>query len=187
MPGQDGKQQVFARLRREERSSVVLAADAELFQRDGAQWVRLLDGRRYEEGETALAFRVERFEWQELRLQTKSEESPKFRMKAIPSSRLLAEPGRQELAEIARRLGLPLAVLLLVAMALPLGESSPRTSKGYALVMAVLVFVTYTNFISVSYGWISRGRMEFWSGLTLPHALAALAWLGLMLWRSRRG
>lgn len=187
MPGQDGQQQVFARLRREGRSSVIFAADAELFQRDEAQWVRLLDGRRYEEGQTPLAFRIEQFEWQELRLQAKAGESPRFRMKAIPLPELLAEPGRQALAELARRLGLPLAVLLLVAMALPLGESSPRTSKGYALVMAVLVFVTYTNFISVSYGWIARGRMEFWSGLMLPHALAALAWLGLMVWRNRRG
>ena len=74
-----------------------------------------------------------------------------------------------------------------VLMALPLGEAGPRTSKGYALVLAVLIFVAYTNFISVSYGWIARGRLGFWEGLALPHAMALLAWIGLMRWRSRRG
>ena len=186
-PGKDGTQQVFARLQREGRTTVVLAADAELFQREGAQWVRLRDGRRYDEGDAPLAFRVERFAWQELRLRASSSEVPKFKMKAAPLAQLLLAAGRVERAELARRLGLPLAAVLLVLMALPLGEAGPRTSKGYALVLAVLIFVAYTNFISVSYGWIARGRLGFWEGLALPHAMALLAWIGLMRWRSRRG
>jgi len=80
-------------LQREGRTTVVLAADAELFQREGAQWVRLRDGRRYDEGDAPLAFRVERFAWQELRLRASSSEVPKFKMKAAPLAQLLLAAG----------------------------------------------------------------------------------------------
>lgn len=183
----EGRNQLFARLLHDGKTSVVLAGGVELFQRDGAQWIRLHDGRRYDEGDTPLAFRVEQFTWQELLLQSKTSDVPKFKLKTVSLERLLMKPGREELAELTRRLGLPMAVVLLTLMALPLGESSPRTSKGYTLVLALLIFVAYTNFINVSYGWIARGKLPFNAGLALPHALALVTWLALLLWRRKRG
>ena len=187
MATEEGRNQLFARLLNEGKTSVVLAAGAELFQRDGAQWVRLHDGRRYDEGDTPLSFRVEQFAWQELLLQSKTADAPKFRLKSTPIESLLAKPGREELAEFTRRLGLPLALIFLILMALPLGESNPRTSRGYTLVLALLIFVSYTNLISVSYGWIARGKLSFVAGLLLPHGLAFATWLALLQWRRRRG
>ncbi|MBI5781140.1 MAG: LPS export ABC transporter permease LptF [Rhodocyclales bacterium] len=188
MATEEGRNQLFARLLNDEgKTSVVLAAEAELFQRDGAQWVRLRDGRRYDESDTPLSFRVVQFAWQELRLQSKTADEPKFRLKSRPIDNLLAQPGKEELAELARRLGLPLALILFILMALPLGESNPRTSRGYTLILALLIFVSYTNLISVSYGWIARGKLSFVSGLLLPHGLAFATWLALLYWRRKRG
>ena len=42
------------------------------------------------------------------------------------------------------------------------------------MLIAILIYVIYTNLMTVSQAWVSRGIMPFWIGVWAVHALMLL-------------
>jgi lipopolysaccharide export system permease protein len=93
---------------------------------------------------------------------------------------LMREPTRQNLAELAWRLGLALAALNFVVIAITVSSVNPRAGRSGNLVFALFAFVVYFNLLNLGQSWISSGKVGFAGFLLGLHGgvlLAGLLWL----------
>ena len=72
------------------------------------------------------------------------------------------------------RLSLPLSALILALLAIPLSFVNPRAGRSANLVLAILVFMIYSNFTSISQAWIAQQRISVVTGLLGVHAVMLL-------------
>ena len=95
--------------------------------------------------------------------------------------RLLLEPTPVNRAELAWRLGLALAALNFVVLAITVSSVNPRAGRSGNLVFALFAFVVYYNLLNLGHSWIGSGRASFGGFLFALHGtafLAGLLWLG---------
>jgi lipopolysaccharide export system permease protein len=100
------------------------------------------------------------------------------RMKATPA--LLRQPTPRNLAELSWRLGLTLAALNCVILALAATRVNPRVGRSASLIFALFAFATYYNLIGVGESWIANRRIGLVPFLLMLHGgilALATAWL----------
>jgi lipopolysaccharide export system permease protein len=90
-----------------------------------------------------------------------------------PTLELLRNPTKDNLAEFAWRAGLPLIAINLMLLAIPLAHQNPRRGRTLNLVMAVLIYLTYSNLLNVVQSWVEQGKMSFPVGLIGLHVIVA--------------
>lgn len=84
--------------------------------------------------------------------------------------------------ELSWRLGLSLAGINLVLMALAMSAVNPRAGRSYHLGLALFVFIAYYNLLNVGQNWIANGRVGFGVYMLQLHGgmfLLATTWLTL--------
>lgn len=150
---------------------------------DGDRYLVMLNGRRYEGTPGRADYRVVSFGRYAVRIE--QSEAKKF----LPSQRslstlgLVAEPTPENLGELSVRIGVPISAILLALMAIPLSAVNPRTGRSVNLIMAVLVFMIYTNLVSLSQTWITRGKLPPLVGMGSVHAVMLCVLALLFAWR----
>ena len=72
--------------------------------------------------------------------------------------------------------------LMLALLAIPLSFVNPRAGRTNNLILAVLVYLIYSNAVSVCQSWIGQGRMRFDVGLLAPHVVM-LGVLAILFYR----
>jgi lipopolysaccharide export system permease protein len=102
--------------------------------------------------------------------------------KAKPSTDLIRDPTARHLGELLWRIGLPLSAVALALLAIPLSSFNPRVGRSINLIVALLVYVTYSNLLSLSQAWVVQGRLPFGVGVWLIHVIL-LAVAAVMFWR----
>jgi lipopolysaccharide export system permease protein len=68
----------------------------------------------------------------------------------------------------------PILALILTLLAIPMSHVNPRIGRSFNLVAAAFLYMVYTNCLNIVQSMIAQGRIGFWTGLLLPHAVAAL-------------
>jgi len=184
---------VVARVNEGEWLSVITAERAFVQVEDnGDRFLVLGDGHRYDVKPGLTELRLFDFDQYGVRLESKQDLSPaalrsrvEARIKARPTTLLLADGTPEARSQIMWRLALPLAALNLALLAIPLGAVNPRLGVSGDLMIAALTGLLYMNLINLSRGWIRNGQLDFAVGLWLVHALfaALMAW---MMWRRLR-
>jgi lipopolysaccharide export system permease protein len=99
-----------------------------------------------------------------------------------PTWDLLKQPSRENWAELSWRLGLGLAGINLLLLALAVSAVNPRVGRSYHLGLALFVFVAYYNMLNVGQSWISTGRYNFASFMLALHGgvfMMAMLWLSI--------
>ena len=86
-------------------------------------------------------------------------------------------------AELLWRLASPLTCLVLVLLAIPLGFVNPRAGSSANLIIALLIFFTYTNLVKLVEASVKQGRFSFALSWWPLHLLVGLVVLGLFFWR----
>ena len=148
----------------------------------GDRFVILEGGRRYDGVPGTAGFRVVEFERYEVLIEEREAISPTVRAKATTTRELLARPDNRNMGELAGRIGLPIASLLLAVLAIPLSFVNPRAGRSANLIFAILAFLVYHNVISISEAWVSQGRLPFSLAVLAPHLLV-IGLLALMFYR----
>lgn len=100
--------------------------------------------------------------------------------KATNTLRLIQNPTPNNLGELAWRLGLAIAALNLLVIALAVTSANPRVGRGGNLALALFIFVVYYNFINLGQSWISAGKFQLIPFLLTLHGgvlLLATGWL----------
>lgn len=172
---------LFIHIERDGRLDVVTAARGELYF-DGEQerYLRLEDGFRVEGDPEALDFRMMRFVRNDLRLPDHQRQSLIEDPRLRPSSALLGDADPEAVAELHWRLGLPLATAVLAVLSIPLGRSQPRQPRYGRLLLALMGYLIYLNFLILGTAWLAEERLAGGFGLWwvhLPAATLASWWL----------
>lgn len=172
-PDQSKVQNVFVTSTENGKVNVVVSQTGHTETRDGSRFVVLEDGRRYDGTPGQPNFKIMEFE----RYGVKITSNPVVNVpttNSTPTLDLLRNPTRDNLAEFAWRAGLPLIALNLLVLGIPLAYQNPRRSRTINLVMAVLIYLTYSNLLNVVQAQIEQGKMSFGVGLVGLHALVAV-------------
>jgi lipopolysaccharide export system permease protein len=100
--------------------------------------------------------------------------------KATHTLQLMQNPTLINQGELAWRVGLALAAVNFMVIALAITSANPRVGRGGNLALALFIFVVYYNFINLGQSWISAGKMSLLPFLLALHGgvlAAALLWL----------
>ncbi|APR35311.1 LPS export ABC transporter permease LptF [Paraburkholderia sp. SOS3] len=141
-------------------------------QKNGDRFVVLENGRRYDGEPGHPDFRIMEFARYGIKIQSQPVVTTPTAT-GTPTLELLRNPTRDNLAEFAWRAGLPLIAINLMLLAIPLAYQNPRRSRTINLVMAVLIYLTYSNVLNVVQSWIQQGKMSFAVGLVGLHLVVA--------------
>ncbi|QID17289.1 LPS export ABC transporter permease LptF [Nitrogeniibacter mangrovi] len=171
--GDDGRvKNVFVSTMQDGKLGVMVAEEGFVETRpDGQRFVVLERGRRYEGTPGSPDYGVMHFERYSVRLEAKAVTKLPTRTRMVPTVELLRTPQPDHLGELSSRIGLPLAALILSLLAIPLSYVNPRAGRTNNLIMAILIYLIYSNMISVAQAWITHGKIGFVAGLIAPHAL----------------
>ncbi|MFM7331882.1 MAG: LPS export ABC transporter permease LptF [Brachymonas sp.] len=103
-------------------------------------------------------------------------------VKTLDTLTLLQKPIPLHLAELSWRLGLALAAMNLLLLALLLSAVNPRAGRGFGTAFALLAFVVYYNLLNVGFSRIATGRMDFAGWMLALHGgifLLTACWMAM--------
>jgi lipopolysaccharide export system permease protein len=140
---------------------------------NGDRFLTLLSGRRYEGAPGESEFRVMEFARYMVRVEPREGSEPIATYKSLTTAALVENPTPQHLGELLWSVGMPLSALILALLAIPLSYVNPRAGRSYNLVFALLLYMAYSNLLSVSQAQVVQGRLSFGLGWWPIHAVMA--------------
>ena len=176
---------VFVNTVREGKTSVVAAREGriEIDQR-GDKFLILQNGRRYDGAPTEPDFQLMQFERYGVLVSQQSAASAGDRAaRALSTPQLIADPTSFNMGELLWRIALPLMCLLLMLLAVPLGFINPRGGRSANLLVALFLFILYSNTVSIFQAAVVQKRMTLADALWPAHLVAAMLVLLLFFWR----
>jgi lipopolysaccharide export system permease protein len=125
------------------------------------------------------AYRMMRFEQNDVRVPDRQSNDNDDDLAAVGTGALLAGGKPAELAELHWRVAMPLFAGILALFALPLARSEPRQPQYGLILFALLVYSVGMLLMLLGSGLIGNGRLPAWFGLWWVHApmLALAAWM----------
>ena len=151
---------------------------------NGDRFVVLERGRRYEVEPGTPEFKVMEFERYKVRTEDGEVKPMERSPSRLPITELVLDQSNQARGELLWRIGLPVSAIVLALMAIPLSYVNPRAGRSANMLIAILIYAIYSNFISLSQAWVAQGKLSFWVGVWAVHALMALPLLLLFYRRS---
>jgi lipopolysaccharide export system permease protein len=185
--GADGRlENVFVQRLAGDRVEVATAAWAEHRALHGGQTqlVVLHDGERIEGVPGQASFRRIRFVEHGIPVVVPAAGGGRVGPERKPTAELLASSQPADIAELQRRLSMPVMVLVLAVIAVPLAAVRPREGRYARVAIAVLIYFFYSNLLSAAQVWIQKGQLPPEVGTWWVHALAAALGLALLLRQS---
>ncbi|HET7596295.1 MAG TPA: LPS export ABC transporter permease LptF [Burkholderiales bacterium] len=166
---------VFVSSTQHQKTGVMVAAQG--FQEtmpNGDRFLVLLNGRRYEGEAGTSEYRIAEFQRYAMRIEAAELVARAPTTKTTATQELLTTRTPANMAELSWRVGLPISALLLALLAIPLSFVNPRAGRSMNLLLALLIYASYSNLLSIMQASISQSRVGFTTGLWGVHALMAL-------------
>ena len=165
---------------------IITASQGELY-RDtsgGDRFLSLVDGFRVEGRPGQDDFRLLRFERNDIKLaENDAEDNSDAVKRAAPTLELWSSPDALQRAELHWRLAPLVSSLVLALLALPLARTNPRQPRYASLIVAVLGYIGYANFLALGRSWMAHGKLSTSVGLWWVYVPTVL----LAIWLIRRG
>ena len=138
---------------------------------NGDRFLVLLNGRRYEGSPGKHDFRIVQFERYAMRVEEAEVKPGYVRPKSRSTRYLLQNPESWNTSELQWRLGLPISALIMVLLAIPMSFVNPRAGRSLNLIMALVIYMLYSNLIGITNTWVAQGKMSPSVGLLGIHGL----------------
>lgn len=142
---------------------------------NGDRFMVLEKGRRYEVTPGVPEFRILEFDRYALRVETKEARGIEKTPASTPTRELLQRDDAASRAELIWRISVPVSALVLALLAIPLSFVNPRAGRSTNLVMALLVYMIYSNLMTTTQAWVAQGKMTPLAGLLAVHLLMLVA------------
>jgi lipopolysaccharide export system permease protein len=141
----------------------------------------LYDGQRFEGVPGSAEFRTVRFAEHVIPVQVPVGDDAVRDLEARPSASLLHATDPTLRAELDWRVAMPLMCLVLTVLAVPLARLRPRQGRYARIWIAILIFLLYSQLISLGKVWIARGTAPVYLGLWWTHAVVIITALAVIL------
>ena len=151
---------------------------------NGDRFIVLEKGSRYEGEPGSAEFRLTEFDRYRMRVEQRTADERVRPPTSLPTPELLGDPNTLNLAELQWRIGLPVSALVLALMGIPLSFVNPRGGRSVNLIIAVLVYATYSNVLSMMRLSIALGKVSALTGFLTVHG--AMIGLLVLLFLRRR-
>ena len=172
----DSVHNIFVRSEQNGKLGVVVAKEgSHLLAPNQDRFLVMESGRRYEGTAGQADYKVMQFERYKLRIEPFEATMVVPSIKSLSTLALLLQSTPEGLAEVQWRLALPIGALLLAMLAIPMSYVNPRSGRSVHLIAAVLVYMIYSNLLSVAQAWVAQSKLSPWIGLWSVHLLMALA------------
>jgi lipopolysaccharide export system permease protein len=102
------------------------------------------------------------------------------------TSTLFSEPSLDNLAELVWRIGLPVSTVVLALLCLSISFERTRGGRSYSIGLGMLMFLIYKNTLAIFETQVFHGNFAPWQGFVLPHLLALLISLMILILRAGR-
>lgn len=149
---------------------------------NGDRFLVLLNGKRYEGVPGQQDFRIVEFERYTMRIEPVEAALGQTSLKSQSTLYLMQHPDSWSVSELEWRFGLPLSALIIVLAAVPLSFVNPRAGRSLNLLMAIVIYMIYNNFISMFNTWVGQEKIGAITGMVMLHAAMAVL-VALMFWR----
>jgi lipopolysaccharide export system permease protein len=137
---------------------------------NGDRFLVLFNGTRYEGTPGQRDYSIIEFERYAIRIDTAPVKEVRIWVRTMTTPELWRDPQPWNLAELDWRLGLPISAAILSLLAIPLSYINPRAGRSLNLLMALVLYMIYSNMISVTNSWVSQGKLSHGVGLWGIHA-----------------
>ncbi|WP_212785273.1 LPS export ABC transporter permease LptF [Ferrigenium kumadai] len=149
---------------------------------NGDRFLVLLNGTRYEGVPGQRDYNIVEFERYALRIDSVPPKQAQPYSRIMSTPELWRNPTTWNLSELEWRLGLPISAAILALLAIPLSYVNPRAGRSLNLVLAIVLYMLYSNMISVTNAWVGQGKLSPGIGLWGIH-VAMLAVTAVMFYR----
>lgn len=157
---------VFVSSTQHEKLGVMVASRGYVETADnGDRFLVLLKGRRYEGAPGSAEYRIFEFERYAMRIEIATGGARAPTARTTPTVDLVRDPTPLHLAELSWRIGVPMSAFILCLFAIPLSFVNARAGRSLNIVLALLIFMTYSNLLSITRASIAQDRMSLWLGL----------------------
>jgi len=149
---------------------------------NGDRFLVLLNGTRYEGVPGQLDYRIVKFERYAMRIDSAPAKQAQPWARTMSTPELWRNRLPWHIAELEWRVGLPISAAVLALLAIPLSYVNPRAGRSLNLVLAIVLYMLYSNMISVTNAWVGQGKLSPGIGLWGIHAVMLTIML-LMFYR----
>ncbi len=179
--GQKSSNNVFIAANEKGKSSITTAHSGRIDITGDKQVLVLENGQRLENENGKSSLKISNFEEYGSAVGgTLQQNSGPNDAKLLSIALLLTTPTRANLSELAWRLGLALAAVNFVVLAVALASVNPRGGRSGNMVFVLLTFVVYNNLVNLGQSWIFGGAVSFAGLLVGLHGgvfMLGLLWL----------
>ncbi|HUL40765.1 MAG TPA: LPS export ABC transporter permease LptF [Burkholderiales bacterium] len=147
--------------------------------KNGDRFLVLMHGTRYEGAPGSAAYKITDFDKYEIRVEPYEANQVVPQKRGATTLELLRENTPASLAEFVWRAGLPVSALLLVLLAIPLSFVNPRVGRSFNLILALAVYMVYSNSLSIARGLVAQQKIGLELGFWGVHAFMLLLLLAL--------
>ncbi|WP_340121598.1 LPS export ABC transporter permease LptF [Methylobacter svalbardensis] len=165
--------QVFVQHRQGDRLAIINAETGRLKDLPDGRYVILENGERIQGQPGALNFALEQFTEYAVRIENK-ESVASFGKESIGSDALVGSGQIADIAELQRRLSIPMGIILLSFIAVPLAQMSPRGGVYGNMLVGFMIYFSYGNLIRVSHSWVINQTIPAWLGIVGVNTLLLL-------------
>ena len=176
--GVDGNN-IFVSSNTAKSSSVIAAQSAVIVNRDGGQYVELIKGQQLTKTKDGQSTRITDFERHGTRTDDEVALGATQTSRSTPSWDLLQSASPHARGELTWRIGMALASVNFVLLALAAAKVNTRSSRGMNLAFALLTSQVYLNLLSLGQGWVVTQKV---SALALTVGLHGSVFALCMLW-----
>ncbi|WP_025917497.1 LPS export ABC transporter permease LptF [Herminiimonas sp. CN] len=178
-------QNVFVNTQKDGRNSVVVAKEGTIeIDGRGDKFLVMSKGRRYEGVPSEPDFRLMEFERYGVLVTANSQAVVGDKAaRSLPIMALLADRNGFNMGELLWRISLPLMGVLLMLLAVPLSFVNPRAGRSANLIIALLLFTTYSNMVSFFQASVVQGKLPFGIAWWPIHLMAMLLIVAMFAWR----
>lgn len=149
---------------------------------NGDRFLVLLNGRRYEGQPGSPEYKIFEFGRYAMRIETPDSAERAPTTKTTSTLELMRDRTPRNLGELSWRLGLPASALILCLLAIPLSFVNPRAGRSINIMLAILIYMVYSNMLSIMQASITQSRIDAATGIWGVHGIMLLLLL-MMFYR----
>lgn len=163
---------VFVKSVQHQKQGIIVAAEGKRYTADnGDNFLVMHNGRRYQGIANTPEYSVTEFDRYAIRIEPKEVSSPLPSERSKSSATLLKQHSNTNIAELEWRFAIPISALILAILAIPLSALDPRGGKSANSIIALIIYVIYSNLLSIVQAWIAQGKIHPLIGLWPVHVL----------------
>ena len=136
---------------------------------NGDRFLVMLDGRRYIGPPGSAEYRIIEFDKYSVRVEANEVKDTLPTVKAQSTWTLIADKAPAARAELIWRAGLPISALILSLLAIPMSFVNPRAGRSLNLMLAALLYMVYTNLLSIFQAWVTQQKIGVFLGMWSVH------------------